>query len=218
MAETRLKSQQAFGGDGWQPADETWTYASASTFTVAGVDVTAKYPKGTKIKWTQTSVKYGVVVNSAFSTNTTVTIAVNTDYTIADAAISANFYSYQVCPQGYPQWFAFTPNYTWTNGPTTPTDVARYSVSGKTVSLWVKRTGTASGTPTTSCKFGLPVNIEGNTGLWQGAFTVWASDQNDSASFANVNTAGTVYGNELFCYFESRQVVALGVMGTYELD
>lgn len=91
--------------DGWTAANETWTYASASTFTVAGVDVTTKYTKGTRLKFTQTSVKYAVVVASSFSTDTTVTIAVNTDYTIANAAISSNYYSYQANPAGYPDWF-----------------------------------------------------------------------------------------------------------------
>lgn len=91
---------------GWTGANETWTYASASTFTVSG-DVTAKYSKGTRLKWTQTTVKYGVVVLSSHSGGTTtVTILTNTDYTIANAAISANSYSYMVNPQAYPDYFA----------------------------------------------------------------------------------------------------------------
>ncbi len=87
---------------GWTASTDTWVYASASTFTIAGVDRTAIYTKGTRLKFTQTTAKYAVVVSSAFSTNTTVTIAVNNNYTIANAAISANYYSYQASPQGYP--------------------------------------------------------------------------------------------------------------------
>lgn len=98
--------------DGWTAAGETWTYASASTFTISGVDVTAKYTKGTRLKFTQTTVKYAVVVASSFSTNTTVTIAVNTDYTLANAAITDNYFSYQASPVGYPVAF----NVTVTNG------------------------------------------------------------------------------------------------------
>lgn len=91
---------------GWTDASAyTWVYASASTFTIAGVDLTGTFTKGTRLKWTQTTVKYGVVIDSSFSTDTTVTIATNTDYTIANAAISANYYSYQINPQGYPGWF-----------------------------------------------------------------------------------------------------------------
>lgn len=100
------------GWDGWLDANETWTYASATTFTIAGVDVTAKYRKGTRLKMTQTTAKYFVVASSSFSTNTTVTVLVSDEYTIANAAISANFYSYEDCPQGFPTKFTFTP--TWT--------------------------------------------------------------------------------------------------------
>lgn len=101
-------SGRMYGGntDGWTPAEETWVYASASSFTVAGVDVTAKYSKGTRLKFTQAAtVKYAVVLSSSFSTDTTVNILVNTDYTIAESAISDNYFSYQMNPQGYPGWF-----------------------------------------------------------------------------------------------------------------
>ena len=92
--------------DGWIGANETWTYASASTFTVSG-DVTARLSKGTRLRFTQTTVKYAVVVLSAHSGGTTtVTILTNTDYTLANAAITVNSYSYMVNPQGYPDYFA----------------------------------------------------------------------------------------------------------------
>jgi hypothetical protein len=95
--------------DGWiDDQFETWTYASASTFTVPG-DQTARFTIGTKLKFTQTSVKYAVVLASSYSApNTTVTIMVNTDYTIANAAISANYHSYATNPQGWPGWFNLT--------------------------------------------------------------------------------------------------------------
>lgn len=123
--------------DGWQPANETWTYASASTFTVAG-DVTAKYKAGTRIKFTQTTVKYGVVVSSSYSSpNTTVTIAVNTDYTIANATIYAPYLSYSN-PPDYPHWFNYTP--TITGSTTSPSlgnanFIARFSLIGKICSV-----------------------------------------------------------------------------------
>jgi hypothetical protein len=97
--------------DGWTSDANTWTYVSASTFTVSG-DVTAQFSKGTRLKFTQTTVKYAVVVGSSHAAGTTtVTIAVNVDYTIANAAITLPYYSYQASPQGYPGWFAFTPTY-----------------------------------------------------------------------------------------------------------
>lgn len=97
--------------DGWIADTDTWTYASATSFTIAGKDVTAKFPKGTRIKCTNSTVKYFVVTSSTFSTNTTVNITGGTDYTLADAAISNPYYSYQANPQGYPSVFNFTPTF-----------------------------------------------------------------------------------------------------------
>lgn len=104
--------------DGWIADSDTWTYASASTFTVSG-DVTVRFSKGTRLKFTQTTAKYAVVVASSHAAGTTtVTIAVNTDYTLANAAITATYYSYDVNPQGYPAQFAYTPS--WTSSGTQP--------------------------------------------------------------------------------------------------
>ena len=115
--------------DGWTTSSDTWTYASASTFTIAGVDRTTTFTKGTRLKFTQTTAKYAVVVASSFSTNTTVTIAVNTDYTIANAAISANYYSYEASPQGYPTQFNYTPTFTGFSADPA-TFVAKYAILG----------------------------------------------------------------------------------------
>lgn len=103
-------SSVSFPTDGWtDDTTHTWTYASASTFTIAGVDLTTTFTKGTRLRFKQgAGYKYAVVVLSSFSTNTTVTILINTDYTIANSAITDNYYSYQVNPQGYPGWFVCT--------------------------------------------------------------------------------------------------------------
>ena len=138
--------------NGWIDSTvETWTYASASTFTVPG-DQTAKYTKGTRLKFTQTTAKYAVVVNSTYSDpNTTVTIMVNNDYTIANAAISLNYYSYQANPQGYPTWFNITaPVFTITeidNGSGGQPTVTEYraSVVGSQLTAHIKGSGTKVG-------------------------------------------------------------------------
>lgn len=116
---------------GWVNDTDTWVYVSASTFKIVGKDVTAKFSKGTRLKFTQTTVKYAVVIGSAFSTDTTVTIAVNTDYTIANAVITAPAYSYQASPQGYPT--AFT------------TSIGKINILGKVVNEWGTSTFTAAG-------------------------------------------------------------------------
>lgn len=147
--------------DGWTASSDTWTYASASTFTIAGVDRTTTFTKGTRLKFTQTSAKYAVVVSSSFSTDTTVTIAVNTDYTIANAAITSPYYSYEVNPQGYPLRFAYTPsltNITLGNGTLTFTFAvigSKVFVTGRFV---MGSTSSISGVLT----FSLPVTINTN--------------------------------------------------------
>jgi hypothetical protein len=141
--------------DGWIASTDTWTYASASTFTISGVDRTAIYTKGTKLKFTQTTAKYAVVVSSAFSTNTTVTIAVNTDYTVANAAITLPYYSYTDMPSDYPAYFNFTPTYTsaggaFTNAPAT-TKASFQVIGGKLVyySVYLTYHGTSGGSGST---------------------------------------------------------------------
>lgn len=86
--------------DGWVPANETWTYVSATTFTVPG-DQTTKYGQGVRLKFTQSAtVKYAIVRTSTYSApNTTVQILASAD-SIANAAITSNFYSRVSNPQG----------------------------------------------------------------------------------------------------------------------
>jgi hypothetical protein len=125
--------------DGWMNAPDTWTYASASTFTVPG-DVTAIFRSGSKLAFVQTTQKYAVVASSSYSApNTTVTIFVNTDYTIANAAITSAKISYAETPQGFPSWFNFTPawtNLTVGNG----TQTAKYNIAGKSIHFRIELT------------------------------------------------------------------------------
>jgi hypothetical protein len=92
---------------GWIPANETWTYASADsptfTFTVAG-DKTSKYSAGMRIKLTQSgTVKYFIITAVSYSApNTTITVYGGTDYTLANATISDNYYSFHKAPVGFP--------------------------------------------------------------------------------------------------------------------
>jgi hypothetical protein len=120
---------------GWITDTKTWTYGSnttyANTFTISsGIDWTTIFSKGTRIKLTQTTVKYFVVMASSFaSSTTTVTINGGDDYTLTNAAISATAYSYELNPQGYPTWFNWTPTYSgWSSNPTNV--VHRWSCPG----------------------------------------------------------------------------------------
>ena len=141
---------------GWIPSPLTWTYASASSFTVVG-DVTAILTKGTYLKFDQTTTKYAVVGSSSYSSpNTTVNIIVNTDYTIASAAITNPYYSYAANPQGWPGWFNYSP--TWTASSSNPvlgsgTLLGRYFPSGKKITMFIDLT--------------LAADTTTGTGLWR---------------------------------------------------
>jgi hypothetical protein len=138
--------------DGWWARSETWTRTSNTTFRVSG-DLTAIFTPGTKIKVTQTSTKYFYVVSSSYSSpNTTVTITGGSDYSLT-ANPSARWISYQANPQGFPQWFTWTPSQTgWTG---VPTGIYRFAVHGRTVH-WV--VNISSGTSNaTGARLGLPI-------------------------------------------------------------
>lgn len=124
--------------DGWQPRSETLTYASATSFTIAGVDLTAIYRKGTKLRVSQSTggTKYFVVASSSFSTNTTVNLIPTTDYSLANEAISSPNVSYAENPAGWPGWFAYTP--TFTGFSAAPVGIHRWSARGNTIHLIVR--------------------------------------------------------------------------------
>ncbi len=105
--------------DGWTSSADTWTYASASSFTISG-DKTATYEKGQKIKLTQTTVKYFYITAVSYGApNTTITVAAGTDYSLANAAITSPFYSNADQPFGFPTVFN--------------TSVGTFEIHGKTM-------------------------------------------------------------------------------------
>lgn len=139
--------------DGWvDDTAETWTYASftagppaVGTFTVAG-DLRFKYTVGTRVKLTQTTAKYFVVCAAPTFAggNTTVSICGGTDYTLANAAISANYHSYVVNPQGYPTWFTFAPAVTGLTS--IIANYAKFCAVGQECTVVFRQTGTSNAT------------------------------------------------------------------------
>lgn len=153
--------------DGWTPVGETWTYASATTITVAGVDVTSYIYAGVKIKLTQSTggTKYFYVASSSFSTNTTVTIIGTDDYTLENEAISSPFYSIFEIAEGFPAWHNWTPTIS-VDGGTAPTYtddfVNRYKVTGSQLYFyinWANVTGGTAGAGTNALVFTLPIAV-----------------------------------------------------------
>lgn len=153
--------------NGWIPFPKTATYASASTFTVPG-DYTAIFTKGLKIRFVQTTAKYGHVASSTYSSGsdkTTVTIVTNTSYTIANATIDSLDYTLS-CPIDFPEWFNYAPSETgWSSG---PDGVFRYNINGRICTVnYVMTSGTSDAT---NASIGLPIVAATiSSGAWMGA-------------------------------------------------
>lgn len=120
------------GKDGWQSVSDSWTYASADapTFTITVPSGAASlYGVGDRIKLTQTTVKYFIVTAVA---DTVLTVYGGTDYTLANAAISAISYSHMKAPIGFPldptKWTVQTTN-TATTTQSSPTQNVWYNIN-----------------------------------------------------------------------------------------
>lgn len=139
--------------DGWNSANETWAYASATTITVPS-GALGKYQVGDKVKLFQAgSWKYFYIVAVA---DTLLTITGGSDYTLTNTTISHPLFSHAATPVGFPGWFNYTP--VWTGFSANPVVVARFSINGRLCSVNVVRT--ANGTSNaTSLTMSLPVNV-----------------------------------------------------------
>lgn len=121
------------GADGWIPACETWTRTGANTFTLSGQgDRRTIYQVGTKLRYKQGGAwQYQVVIANAYAApTTTVTTTGGSDYNFAVGAITDNYYSYAENPQGWPDWFNWTPTLVGFN-PVPGTIVARFFIQGR---------------------------------------------------------------------------------------
>ena len=127
----------------WIPGSGTWTYISATTFSVPSADA-ASMTVGSKIKFTQTSSKYFYVTGVS---GTTITVTGGSDYTVANAAITSPYYSNAASPQGFPQWFNATQ--TFGGFSANPTSVYRFCIVGRKVSLILSRSANGTSNATT---------------------------------------------------------------------
>jgi len=124
--------------DGWTLANETWTYASATTITVPS-GAANKYSKGDKIRLKQGGgYKYFYIIGV---TDTVLTVTGGSDYTVANSAISDIYYSKSASPVGFPKYFNFTiVNFTtsgtaFTNQPST--SALRFNIIDGVCRVWV---------------------------------------------------------------------------------
>jgi len=142
--------------DGWISDPFTWTYASASSFTVDG-NRTAIFIFGIRLKWVQSAaVKYGIVASSSYSAGTnltTVNIIENSNFTVLNAAITNNYYSYLDLPFAFPGRFNYAPTLTGLSGYSN----ALFSLSGKIMTLMFS--ANSINVTTTAPNFTLPTGL-----------------------------------------------------------
>jgi hypothetical protein len=95
--------QELQGDDGWQKVLVNPTKGTGQTLVFANVDYTDRISVMDKIKYTDTTVKYGFVTAISYSTNTTVTITGGSDYTLAANPTAGTFrFSKCLSPVGFP--------------------------------------------------------------------------------------------------------------------
>lgn len=174
----------------WMDVTDTMTYSSATTITIAGDPVAYnRYTKGTRLKLTQTTAKYFVVVNSdAVGSDSVITITGGSDYTLANAAIASPYYSYGN-PPDYPTWFNWTPTPTGFSSVPTGT-VYRFSVTGNTCMAFIRQgNGTSNDTV-----FTIPAPITAKTltnAQWE--------------TMCRVTDAGSIQASPGYMYIASAQ-------------
>ncbi len=133
---------------GWMPTPDYWVYVSATSFKVAGTNVRARYPVGTKLLfWDGGVAKYAYVIDTAFSTDTTVTIISATENgaaaTLSGGVIGPSYYAYGNA-YGFPPYIDISANYTGWSSYTTKE--ARLTIKDRTVFVWVNVQGTSNQT------------------------------------------------------------------------
>lgn len=176
---TKLSTQQAIKSyvDAkvnaiWIDSPDTWTYDTSTTFTVAG-DKTSTFTKGTRIKLTNSSVKYFVVVNSSYlDPDTTVTVTGGDDYALTSGSITSPAFSYALNPPGYPTYFNWTPTWSsdggaFTNDPASVNDGFKFMIAGNYCTIFMDfRYSATSGGSGVTLVTGL--DIPPQTGFWSG--------------------------------------------------
>lgn len=143
--------------DGWTTdSGATWTYASATTINVADGTL---FQKGDRIKLTQTTAKYFIVVGVS---GNVITVTGGTDYTVANAAITTQQYSHQANPLGFPTSFAYTATWSCSGSMTISVgtvNFTRFSVVGNRCTWTFSYSAfTLGGTQSTEIYATLPIN------------------------------------------------------------
>ncbi len=121
-------------GSGWTQAGWTNPLRTAATTFTVDQDITGIVQKGDKLKLTDTTTKYfSVTAVSAYTGGkTTLTITGGSDYTLVGDP-SNIYYSKEENPQGFPDYFNWTPSWTNLSVGNGTYSAARFKVSGERV-------------------------------------------------------------------------------------
>lgn len=104
---------------GWVNWPTQPVYVSATSIRFNSIDLTTLFPVGTKIRLTQTTVKYFYVILAVYSGgNTTLTLYAGNMFSVTNAAITGFGFSHGLA-YGFPEWFDYLPD--WTAATTNPT-------------------------------------------------------------------------------------------------
>lgn len=188
----------------WIEVTDTWTYASASTITIP-TDGTTTYRVGMKIRLKQGAgykYYYGHTVAA-----TLLTVAVNTDYVVANAAITDVAYSFASTPYGFPSEFNFAAaptNLTQTSGTLT----AKYSLIGHYLAIRFHFVFGASSAIAGSVTMATPFVI----GTYAGS-TVRAPV--GTVTYLDASPAGTYLGNVVVNAADTLLLQVITASGTY---
>ncbi len=182
--------------DGWLTAGETWTYASATTFTISG-DKTGKYSKGDKIKFAQSGQKYFYIIGVSYSApNTIITVTGGVDYTIANAAIGSPYYSKMSSPNGFPHNFNWTPGYTgFSVNPTIHS--ATFSIHGGSIHIDYRQSALGTSNSSSFTITGLPFDL----GTVDGTTETGRSVMSNSAGGLDIPSLILINGTTVSVYY-----------------
>lgn len=200
--------------DGWINDFDTWECTTAGVagslnangsinvapvsaiFRIVGVDRTATFVKGLKVKYTQTTVKYGYVLSSVLSgSDTIVTMTPNASYIMglsSGTAITSPAFSFEDSPSGFPDSMAFVGAVTAVAGAfTNITASLVYSMKGTRTILNASVLYTDIGTATTGTRVPLPTNAS-SSGFYPGVGNETAAVGHMLLCYASATTSAIV--------------------------
>jgi hypothetical protein len=129
---------------GWIPISVNPVYVSATSMVFNGIDLTGILKSTVKFKYFQGGVwKYGYVASTNLASgNTTVNFVANSNFSVANAGISAARFSYQT-PPDFPCWFTWAPTFSgYSSG---PSGVMLFSIEGRKTNLILDIAGPSNG-------------------------------------------------------------------------